>query len=39
MRDKSNAITIFNARIIGIFFLLAFLAYGRGSHRKKRVRV
>jgi hypothetical protein len=31
MRDKSNAITIFNARIIGIFFLLAFLAYGLGS--------
>ena len=31
MKNKSNAITIFNARIIGIFFLLAFLAYGLGS--------
>ncbi|HHT22260.1 MAG TPA: DUF4386 domain-containing protein [Bacteroidales bacterium] len=31
MKDKSNAITIFNARTIGVFFLLAFLAYGIGS--------
>lgn len=31
MKDKSNVITIFNARIIGAFFLLAFLAYGIGS--------
>lgn len=31
MKSKSNAITIFNARTIGVFFLLAFLAYGIGS--------
>ena len=31
MQKSSNAITIFNARTIGIFFLLAFLAYGIGS--------
>lgn len=31
MKNESNSSTIFNARIIGIFFLLAFLAYGIGS--------
>jgi len=31
MKDKNYAITIFNARTIGVFFLLAFLAYGIGS--------
>jgi hypothetical protein len=31
MQDKSNSVVIFNARIIGAFFLLAFLAYGLGS--------
>ncbi len=31
MKDKNNPIKIFNARIIGAFFLLAFLAYGLGS--------
>ena len=31
MKDKNNSVTIFNARIIGAFFLLAFLAYGIGS--------
>ena len=30
MKDRNNSVTIFNARIIGIFFLLAFLAYGIG---------
>jgi len=30
MKDNSNSVTIFNARIIGTFFLLAFLAYGFG---------
>jgi hypothetical protein len=31
MINKSGSITIFNARTIGILFLLAFLAYGFGS--------
>lgn len=31
MKTKNNATTIFNARIIGALFLLAFLAYGIGS--------
>lgn len=31
MKDKDNTITIFNARTIGVFFILAFLAYGIGS--------
>lgn len=31
MKDKKSFVTIFNARIIGIFFLLAFLAYGLGT--------
>ena len=30
MKEKSSAIIIFNARTIGTFFLLAFLAYGLG---------
>ena len=30
MKDKGNSITVFNARLIGVFFLLAFLAYGIG---------
>jgi len=30
MNDINNSVTIFNARIIGAFFLLAFLAYGIG---------
>jgi hypothetical protein len=32
MKDKSNSSKIFNARTIGSFFLLAFLAYGFGRH-------
>lgn len=28
---KNNSVTIFNARIIGVLFLLAFIAYGVGS--------
>ena len=31
MINKSGSITIYNARTIGILFLLAFLAYGFGS--------
>ena len=31
MKDKNSFVTFFNARIIGIFFLLAFLAYGLGT--------
>lgn len=30
MTNENNSVVIFNARIIGIFFLLAFLAYGFG---------
>ena len=30
MKDKGNSVTVFNARLIGAFFLLAFLAYGIG---------
>ncbi|MGI6369527.1 MAG: DUF4386 domain-containing protein [Ignavibacteria bacterium] len=30
MKNENNSVVIFNARIIGIFFLLAFLAYGFG---------
>ena len=30
MKDKGNSITVFNAGLIGVFFLLAFLAYGIG---------
>lgn len=32
MTSNSNSIIIYNARIIGSFFLLAFLAYGFGRH-------
>jgi hypothetical protein len=32
MKDNSNSGKIFNARTIGAFFLLAFLAYGFGRH-------
>ena len=31
MKDKNNSVIIFHARLIGTFFLLAFLAYGIGS--------
>jgi len=31
MNNKIHTITIFNARIIGVLFLLAFLVYGVGS--------
>ncbi len=31
MQNNSNSVVIFNARLIGAFFLLAFLAYGIGS--------
>ena len=30
MKDKGNSVAVFNARLIGAFFLLAFLAYGIG---------
>jgi len=32
MNDKSNSSKIFKARTIGVFFLLAFLAYGFGRY-------
>ena len=32
MKKDSNQIVIYNVRIIGILFLLAFLAYGFGRH-------
>jgi len=32
MKDKSNSSRIFEARTIGAFFLLAFLAYGLGRY-------
>lgn len=32
IKQKSNEIIIFNARTIGVLFLLAFFAYGIGSH-------
>ncbi len=31
MQNNSNSVVIFNARLIGAFFLLAFIAYGLGS--------
>jgi hypothetical protein len=31
MKSNNNSVTIFNARTIGAFFLLVFLAYGFGS--------
>jgi len=31
MKSNNNSVTIFNARTIGTFFLLVFLAYGFGS--------
>lgn len=31
MKSSNKSVTIYNARIIGAFFLLAFLAYGIGS--------
>lgn len=30
MKSKNDPVTIYNARLIGSFFLLAFLAYGIG---------
>ena len=32
MKNNNNPIEIYNARTIGSFFLLAFLAYGLGRH-------
>ncbi|MGI6342453.1 MAG: DUF4386 domain-containing protein [Bacteroidales bacterium] len=32
MKNENHSVTIFNARTIGVFFLLAFVAYGLGSH-------
>ncbi len=32
MKSNENSVEIFNARTIGSFFLLAFLAYGFGRH-------
>ncbi len=32
MKSKNNPIVIYNAKVIGSFFLLAFIAYGFGRH-------